>query len=71
MSHSSTQAPTPRQPLTLAHLLTAHPAGQQFLNWLDSVRVTGVTVDGVDWEPIPTPEVSESDFSAFDAAVRS
>ncbi len=63
--------PTPRQPLTLAHLLTAHPAGQQFLNWLDSVRVTGVTVDGVDWEPIPVPEVSESDFGAFDAAVRS
>lgn len=71
MHTTAPAAPTPRQPFTLAHLLTAHPAGQQFLSWLDSVRVTGVTVDGVDWEPIPVPEVSESDFGEFDAAVRS
>lgn len=71
---SLSQSPTTAaasQPVTLAHLIATHPAGHSFLTWLDSVRVTGVTVDGVDWEPIPVPEVSESDFGAFDAAVRS
>lgn len=51
---------------TLADLILGHAGAADFLAWAARVHITVERID----EPIPVPEVSESDFGAFDAAFR-
>lgn len=60
---SSTQT---RQQMTLADLILSHKGAQDFIAWAGRVHITVEHID----EPIPVPEVSESDFGEFNAATR-
>lgn len=57
---------THRQQTTLADLILGHAGAADFLAWAARVHITVERID----EPIPVPEVSESDFGAFNAAFR-
>lgn len=55
-----------RQQTTLADLILSHKGAADFIAWAGRVHIT---VDRID-EPIPVPEVSESDFGEFNNAAR-
>lgn len=65
MADATTQQPA-RQSMTLADLILAHKGAAEFISWAGRVHITVERID----EPIPVPEVSESNFGEFTAANR-
>lgn len=67
----STQTPSSvRAGRTLADLILSSADARAFFAWAETVELGTVVIDGEPWEPIPVPEVSDSDFAAFDEATR-
>lgn len=50
--------------MTLADLILSNKAAAEFIAWAGRVHITVERID----DPIPVPEVSESDFGEFTAA---
>lgn len=55
---------------TLADLILSSADARAFFAWAETVELGTVVIDGEPWEPIPVPEVSDSDFAAFEEATR-
>ena len=61
--HTGAQ-PSGRRQMTLADLILSHKGAAEFISWAGRVHITVERID----DPIPVPEVSESDFGEFTAA---
>lgn len=64
MADATTQHPPARQSMTLADLILSNKGAAEFIAWAGRVHITVERID----DPIPLPEVSESDFGEFTAA---
>lgn len=64
MADATTQHPPARQAMTLADLILSNKGAAEFIAWAGRVHITVERID----DPIPVPEVSESDFGEFTAA---
>ena len=66
----SFSTPTPsRAGRTLADLILSNADAQRLFAWAQTADLGEVFVDGQLVEPIPVPEVSDSDFAAFEEAL--
>lgn len=73
MHISSSPSKSAAASCTLADLILSNTDAQAFFAWAGRVELHGVVIDGQPWqppaaEPIPVPEVSESNFGEFNAA---